>query len=200
MAMPIRRPLAVNHAYDASHANQVFKSDLRSKAATDAYFNAFAAGTVTYFGTEGVDYEFHAENGFRTISQTGGMKILVSNILSGDELKYFNSGGWTFDFNILTSEWIEPEYTPPLYDKPSFDLNGTAAPVGVDNTYLVAMKYNTGSVGALVRCADGTVLETKGRNKLEFSFSGFAQNQGVCARRCRNPRSLSCVPSKTYFF
>lgn len=197
MTISKRNPLPVNYTYDReAHPNDVFKCDLRNKTDVTNYFNnTFGAGTVTFVGTEGVDYEFDATNGFRTKTNNGGMKLLVNNLLSGDALTYWMLGGLTLDFQVLTSQWIEPAPTPTVaYLNPVTDMNGTAC--DVSNTYLINFGNNNALGSACVMAWDDIVTrKTKGHNKLHFGFSPNAANPNVASRPCsllNKGQFLSC--------
>lgn len=186
MTIPVRYPLPVNRAYDSgAHGNDVFKNDFRSKAAAEAYFNAFGAGTLTFVGTEGTDYEFHATNGFRTKTNLGGAKILMNNILASDALTYWITGGMTLDFQVLTSEWIEPAPAPTTaYLNPVTDMNGAAAGA-LSGTYLINFGSNNGLGYAAVQALDDVAAnKTKGRNRLHFRLSPNATDPNCCSRPC----------------
>lgn len=186
MTIPVRYPLPVNRAYDSgTHGNDVFKNDFRSKAAAETYFNGtFGAGTLTFAGAEGTDYEFNATNGFRTLTSSGGARILMNNILTSDARTYWLTGGMTFDFQVLTSEWIEPAPSPTTpYLNSVTDMNGTAAGA-LNDTYLLTFNSNGALGGPQVMAMDSSSLKTKGKNKLHFSFSNNAANPNCGARPC----------------
>lgn len=186
MTMPKMTTLLVNHPYGLAHDSDVFKTDFRSKAAAEAYFTSLGdAGTLTFYGTEGVDYEFDADNGFRTLTDSGGCRIILSDILSGDELKYLFYGGLTLNFQLLTDEWIEPAPAPTTpYDNAVTDMDGTDATTSGDhNTYLINFFQNNTQVCGTLRCYDdSTTYETKGRNKLMFYPNSNLSNPNVCSR------------------
>lgn len=179
--MPIarRRPLSLLHDWNKTHGNDVFKHELRSKAATEAYFNAFAAGTVTFSGVENTDYEFHADHGFRSKTNAGRMLINLGNIITDTlQLRYLVQGGYSFSWELLASQWIEPA-SSVVYDKPVTDLNGEVA--NPNNTYLIMMRNNTSNVFFSTQLIDDVVsYRTLGRNKLLFQFS--SNTNSTCAR------------------
>lgn len=185
MPMPRRRPLSLLHDWNTTHLNDVFKHELRSKAATEAYFNAFAANTVTFSGVENTDYEFHADHGFRSKTNSGRMLINLGNIITDSlRLRYLVQGGYSFSWELLASQWIEPPSTV-VYDKPVTDLNGSAA--SPNNTYLIMMRNNTANVFFSSQLIDDTaVARTKARNKLIFSFASNSANPGNCSRPVSN--------------
>lgn len=182
MAMPRYYELSITHDFNLAHNNSVFKHELRSKASVVAYFDGLGgAGTVTFTGVEGTDYEFHAQHGFRTKSTTGAMKILISNILTGLPLQYLYSGGMSWEYERLTSEWIEPQYTPSTYIRPLPQFVGGAGAGAMTNTYLINFYLNTTGGGPAMRLLDNDTAGAAkyGSNRLRHSCHANAGNQSV---------------------
>ena len=171
MPLPVNAELKVNHPYSAAHANSIFKHDFRSKAAAETYFNAFGANTIIWYGTEGVDYQFDAELGFRSLTNSGGARIKFSNMLDSLQTQYFLYNGFTFDFELLTSQWMSPEYTPALYSRPVTDLPGANAGA-LSGTSMLQFWYRNDTYAntAGLRCEDDVVnFRMFGNNKLKWS-------------------------------
>lgn len=126
MPMPRFYPLPVNLDFTRDHSNSLFKHEFRSKAAAVAYFDGLGgAGTILFTGTEGADYEFNSAHGFRALSTTGQARILISNIMTDTLHKqYFANGGFSFEYECLTSQWLEPPYTPATWLTPPPHLAG----------------------------------------------------------------------------
>ena len=184
MTLPQRNLLPVNCDYDTPHINEFIKCDFRDKDEADAYFTALGnAGTLSFYGNQGEDYEFDPINGYRDLTVNGGCRIKLSDILTGDTLKYLFYGGLTLFFELVTDEWIEPA-PPPVYDNPVEDMDGVDASTSGDhNTYLMTFWQNNSQNCGALRCYDDTTTyETKGRNKLMFLPTGNLSNPSVCSR------------------
>lgn len=159
-------PLSLS--WGSTHEAQILKHEFRSKASAQTYFNGLGgANTLVFYGTEGVDYEFHADHGFRTKTQNGAAEIRLSNIITDPELKkYMIMSGFSAHFDVLTSEWCEPDSSAYLF--PIKDLIGTAA---ASTGYLWQIANNDYFLGPFIRVLNDMVTyRAKGRNKMQYSL------------------------------
>lgn len=183
--MPKYSPLPVNYDFNQAHNNSVFKHEFRSKAAAVAYFDGLGgAGTLTFTGTEGVDYEFNSNHGFHVISTTGQAMILISNIMTDTTLqRYFANGGFSFEYECQTSQWISPAYTPATWLTPPPHLaGGFVLPAGSGVLYwLVSSTVSSPYIFAAPNDTTTGGTHNYGRNRIEINPGFNAANNVLLA-------------------
>ena len=159
--------------WDSSHGSQLFKHEFRSKAAVETYFNGLGgANTVVFYGVEGTDYEFHADHGFRTKTNSGAVEIRLSNILTVVDIeKYMAMNGFTLHFDVRTSEWCEPDNSSYLFPIP--DLIGTAIPA---NQTIFEMRTNTNDRALLIRALIDLAFVAGGRSMMGINLGTTSGN------------------------